>query len=141
LAAVAGTGGGKEFLGFPIPAAAGLISSLTLFLLWLEEKGISVGRWGFVLPAIMVLLSLMMVSEVRYPTFKSLDFRARRTFTKMVVIVLLVACLVILWEKIIQIVLPVLFTAYLVYGFIRPRISRKVRDEIEEEAEETEDGP
>src|SRR5207249_11028183 len=33
LATIAGTGGGKEFLGFPIPAAAGLVSSLTLFLL------------------------------------------------------------------------------------------------------------
>jgi len=140
LAAIAGTGGGKEFLGFPIPAAAGLVSSLTLFLLWLEEQGVSVGKWGFVLPAIMVFLSLMMVSEVRYPTFKSLDFRAKRTFTKMVIIVLLVACLVILWEKILQIALPVLFTVYLLYGFVRPRISRKVRDEIEEE-EENDDEP
>ena len=140
LAAMAGTGGGKEFLGFPIPAAAGLVSSLTLFLLWVEEKGFSVGKWGFLLPAIMVFLSLMMVSEVKYPTFKSLDFRAKRSFTKMVVIVLLVACVVILWERIKHFVLPILFTAYLVYGFIRPRISRKVRDEIEEE-EDTEDEP
>src|SRR5205807_3003265 len=93
LAAMAGTGGGKEFLGFPIPAAAGLVSSLTLFLLWVEEKGFSVGKWGFLLPAIMVFLSLMMVSEVKYPTFKTLDFRAKRTFTKMVVIVLLVVCI------------------------------------------------
>src|SRR5207244_1933968 len=30
LAAMSGTGGGKEFLGFPIPAAAGLVASLTL---------------------------------------------------------------------------------------------------------------
>ncbi len=140
LAAIAGTGGGKEFLGFPIPAAAGLVSSVTLFLLWLEEQGFSVGRWGFVLPAIMVLLSLMMVSEVRYPTFKSLDFRAKRTFLKMVITVLLVVCVVILWDRIVHILLPGLFTAYLIYGFIRPRISRKVRDEIEEE-DESEDEP
>src|SRR5438093_4303922 len=139
LATIAGTGGGKEFLGFPIPAAAGLVSSLTLFLLWLEERQVPVGKWGFVLPAIMVFLSLMMVSEVRYPTFKSLDFRAKRTFTKMVIIVLLVACLMILWEKILHIVLPILFTVYLVYGFVRPRISRKVREEIEEEEEEEND--
>jgi CDP-diacylglycerol--serine O-phosphatidyltransferase len=139
LAAISGTGGGKEFLGFPIPAAAGLVSSLTLFLLWLEDNGSPIGKWGFVLPAIMVFLSLMMVSEVKYPTFKSLDFRAKRTFTKMVVIVLLVACLVLLWEKILQIILPILFTVYLVYGFIRPRISRKVRDEIEEEEESEDD--
>jgi CDP-diacylglycerol--serine O-phosphatidyltransferase len=136
LATIAGTGGGKEFLGFPIPAAAGLVSSLTLFLLWLEDREVGVGKWGFVLPAIMVFLALMMVSEVRYPTFKSLDFRAKRTFTKMVIIVLMVACLVILWDKILQIALPVLFTVYLIYGFIRPRISRKVREEIEEEEEE-----
>src|SRR5580693_5986811 len=30
LAAMAGSGGGKEFLGFPIPSAAGLVASLTL---------------------------------------------------------------------------------------------------------------
>jgi hypothetical protein len=29
----------------------------------------------------------------------------------------------------------------LVYGFIRPRISRKMRQEIEEEEEEEEEGP
>src|SRR5215207_11778098 len=38
LAAQAGTGGGKDFLGFPIPAAAGLVSSLTLFMMWWDEK-------------------------------------------------------------------------------------------------------
>src|SRR5881409_3610316 len=38
LAAQAGTGGGKEFLGFPIPAAAGLVASLTLFMMWWNEK-------------------------------------------------------------------------------------------------------
>jgi len=141
LAAIAGTGGGREFLGFPIPAAAGLVSSLTLFLLWLDETGHSAGKWGFVLPAIMVFLSLMMVSEVRYPTFKSLDFRAQRSFKKIVIIVLLVVCLAILWEKIFHIVLPALFTAYLVYGFIRPRISRKVREEIEEEEENDDEPP
>ena len=38
--------------------------------------------------------------------------------------------------------LPVFFTAYLVYGFIRPRISRKMRHEIEEEEDEEEEaGP
>src|ERR1700761_7370539 len=33
LAAMAGGGGGKEFLGFPIPAAAGLGASLTFFMM------------------------------------------------------------------------------------------------------------
>jgi hypothetical protein len=37
---------------------------------------------------------------------------------------------------ILPVVLPIIFTLYLLYGFIRPRISRKVRHEIEEEDEE-----
>ena len=136
LAAMAGTGGGKEFLGFPIPAAAGLVTSLTLFMLWLDERGFAESKWRYALPGIMVFLSLMMVSEVKYPTFKSLDFRAKRTFPKMVLIVVLIGFVVILWDKILPLALPVLFTAYLVYGFIRPRISRKIRHEIEEEEED-----
>src|SRR5687767_13053659 len=43
LAATSGTGGGKEFLGFPIPMAAGLVASLTLFLLWLDPQGVTEG--------------------------------------------------------------------------------------------------
>ena len=38
LASMSGTGGGKEFLGFPIPSAAGLVASLTLLMIWLQEK-------------------------------------------------------------------------------------------------------
>jgi CDP-diacylglycerol--serine O-phosphatidyltransferase len=33
-------------------------------------------------------------------------------------------------------VLPVVFISYLVYGFVRPRISRAIRKEIEEEGED-----
>jgi CDP-diacylglycerol--serine O-phosphatidyltransferase len=138
LAAMAGTGGGKEFLGFPIPAAAGLVASITYFILWLQEREFAAGGWRYVLPAIMVFLSLMMVSEVKYPTFKSLDFKAKRTFSKMVVIVVLIGFVVILREKILPVVLPLFFISYLIYGFIRPRISRKMRQEIEEEDDDEE---
>jgi CDP-diacylglycerol--serine O-phosphatidyltransferase len=139
LATQAGTGGGKDFLGFPIPMAAGLVASVTLFLLWADEHGFTKfteSSWRYVLPVIMVFLSLMMVSQVKYPTFKSLDFRATRTFTKMVVIVLVVGFFALMWDKILQFVLPCFFTAYLMYGFVRPRISRKIRHDIEDEEEE-----
>ena len=43
LAAMAGTGGGKEFLGFPIPAAAGLVASITYFILWMQEREFAAG--------------------------------------------------------------------------------------------------
>ena len=41
-------------------------------------------------------------------------------------------------EKVLIYVLPLFFTAYLVYGFVRPYISRKMRHEIEEQDEEDE---
>src|SRR5580700_783663 len=115
LASMSGTGGGKEFLGFPIPSAAGLVASL---------------------PPLMLFLSWMMVSNVKYPTFKTLDLKATRTFTKTLAGILLVGAILVLQQNILIFVLPVFFTAYLVYGFIRPRISHQMRREIEEEDED-----
>jgi len=138
LSAMSGGGGGKEFLGFPIPAAAGLVASVTLFLMWGErtEADFRSPPWNFILPGLMVFLSLMMVSEVKYPSFKTLDLKARRTFPKMVVTMIFIGFLVILRGYILPIILPLIFTLYLLYGFVRPRISHKVRHEIEEEEDE-----
>jgi CDP-diacylglycerol--serine O-phosphatidyltransferase len=143
LAAMPASGGGKEFLGFPIPSAAGLVASVTLFLMWGEkaEANFTTGLWRYILPGLMLFLSFMMVSEVKYPSFKTLDFRARRTFTKLVFTVIFVGCLFLNWQKLLPVVLPVVFTAYLLYGFVRPRISRKVREDIEEETDDDEHPP
>lgn len=129
----------KDFLGFPIPSAAGLVASLTLFMIWWLKKEFATDWWRYLLPVLMLFLSWMMVSNVRYPSFKTLDLRATRTFTKTLVAILFLGSILIFREKILVFVLPVFFTAYLIYGFIRPRISRKIRHEIEEEEEE--EGP
>ena len=140
VAALSGGGGGREFMGFPIPAAAGLVASLTLFLMWEDQsdRDLSHAPWSFILPGLLLFLSFMMVSEVKYPSFKSLGLRTRRTFPKMVVTILFIGGLVVLRERILPIVLPLIFTLYLLYGFVRPQISRKVRHEIEEEEEDEE---
>ena len=137
LSALPETKASKDFLGFPIPSAAALVASLTLLMLWMDEKGWlderfarSKARW--LLPAIMLFLSWMMVSEVRYPSFKSLDLRSTSTFAKTLIAILFVGSIVVLQKKLLVFVLPVLFTAYLVYGFVRPHISRQLRAEIEE---------
>jgi len=132
-------GHSKDFLGFPIPSAAGLVASLTLFMIWWDEKDFATGYLHYCLPVLLLFLSWMMVSDVKYPSFKTLDLRATRTFTKTLVAVMFLGSILIFREKILVFVLPVFFTAYLLYGFIRPRISRKMRQEIEEEEEE--DGP
>ena len=129
-------GGGKDFLGFPIPSAAALVASLTLLMMWIDEKDFPVGYLRYVLPVLMLFLSWMMVSHVRYPSFKSLDLRATRTFTKTLVAILFVGCVLVLREKILVFVLPAFFTLYLIYGFVRPRLSRAWRREIEEDDED-----
>lgn len=141
LAAMAGNGGGREFLGFPIPSAAGLVASLTYFMIWWDEKDFNRGTLRYILPALLLFLSWMMVSEVKYPTFKSLDLRATRTFTKTLVAILFLVSVVIFKEKILTFALPLFFTAYLIYGFVRPHISRQMRREIEEEEGEGDDSP
>ena len=133
LATMAGTGGGKEFLGYPIPSAAGLVASLTLLVIHLNEKEKTLGPWKFLPAVVLVFLSAMMVSTVKYPTFKSLGLRSTTTFLKVIVAALFLGCLIVLREKILYYVLPLFFTGYLLYGFVRPRLSRAWRREIEEE--------
>ena len=144
LAAQAGTGGGKDFLGFPIPAAAGLVASLTLLLMWMGDSGwlderFNKSAWRYALPVLLLFLSWMMVSEVKYPTFKTLDLKSTGTFTKTLIAGLVIGSLVIFKLRLLIIVLPLLFTAYLIYGFIRPHVSRSFRQQIEDKEDDDDD--
>ena len=127
----------KSFTGFPIPAAAGLIASITLFLLWLAEGEHQLGKWKFVLPPLMLFLSFMMFSRVQYPSFKAVNWRTKRSIPRFLAIVAILTFTVMNYEW-----MPaVLFLAYLLYGFLRPWLSREWRREIEEEiGEEPLDG-
>lgn len=136
LSSMNASGGGKDFLGFPIPSAAGLVASLTLFIIKLNENEKSLGHWRYLLAVVLVFLSAMMVSQVRYPSFKSLGLRSSSTFLKTISGCLFLGLLLVLREKIIYYVLPLFFTGYLLYGFVRPHISRAWRHEIEEEEDE-----
>lgn len=138
LAAMNLPGSGKDFLGFPIPSAAGLVSSLTLLIIHFNEKEKDLGVWKYVIAGVLVFLSAMMVSTVKYPSFKGLGLRSTSTFWKMIGAALFIGAIMILQEKILYYVLPVFFTAYLIYGFVRPSLSRAWRREIEEEDDESE---
>jgi CDP-diacylglycerol--serine O-phosphatidyltransferase len=121
----------NEFIGFPIPAAAGLIASLTLFMLWLEEGERTIGRWKFALPALLLFLSFMMFSHVRYPSFKGLSWRTQRSLPRflLIIVILVFAAMNYEWMP------ALLFVGFLLYGFIRPLLSRPLRAEIEDEQE------
>src|SRR5215471_12784697 len=126
----------KDFLGFPIPSAAALVSSLTLLIIQLNEKDKSLGPWKYLIAVVLLFLSAMMVRTVKYTSFKSLGLRSTSTFMKAIVAALFIGSLLVLWDYILFYVVPAFFTLYLLYGFIRPRISRRMRREIEEEEDD-----
>ncbi|WP_009962661.1 CDP-diacylglycerol--serine O-phosphatidyltransferase [Verrucomicrobium spinosum] len=132
LAAMPHQGGSTHFRGCPIPVAAGVIVSLTLFLLWLDGSNREIGRWRYALPVLMLILSYLMVSNVEYPSFKAVNFRTRRSFHWVLVSILVLFFTVRYWQW-----MPmVLFVSYLAYGLVRPWISRRWRQQLEEEDEE-----
>jgi len=122
----------REFVGFPIPAAAGLIASLTLFMLWLEEGERTIGKWKFALPALLLFLSFMMFSHVKYPSFKGVNWRTQRSLPRFLLIIVVLAFAGLNYEW-----MPaLLFVGFLLYGFIRPLLSLALRKEIEDEESE-----
>ncbi len=128
----------RNFTGFPIPAAAGVISSITLLMLsqYQREQDLAAGIGGIVLAALMVFLSFMMFSKFEYPSFKGLNWRTQFSLPKFLGVVVLLGLTIVYYQW-----MPsVLFVSYLLYGFLRPFLSRAWRREIEEEDEDAE-GP
>ena len=125
--------GTKNFTGFPVPAAAGLIASITLVIIPQYERqadlpiAIAIG-----LATLMVFLSLLMVSNFEYPSFKGLNLRTQFSPAKFVAALFVFGMAIVYYEW-----MPaVIFGSYLLYGFTRPFLSRAMRKEIEEEEED-----
>jgi CDP-diacylglycerol--serine O-phosphatidyltransferase len=130
--------GTRNFTGFPIPAAAGLISSLTLLMLsqYQRESDLAAGYGGIALAVLMVFLSFMMFSKFEYPSFKGFNWRTQFSLPKFVGVVVLLGLNIIYYQW-----MPaVMFVSYLLYGFLRPFLSRAWRREIEEDDEEESPG-
>jgi CDP-diacylglycerol--serine O-phosphatidyltransferase len=123
-----------EFIGFPIPSAAALVVSVTMLMMWLAGHERELGQSRFVLPALMLLLSFLMVSNVRYPTFKYIDWTPQRSVAVFAAAVA-VALGIVLFK---EVMFAVLFVTYLLYGLVRPWVSKRWRHEIEADEEDEE---
>jgi CDP-diacylglycerol--serine O-phosphatidyltransferase len=67
---------GRYFVGQPIPAAAGQIAAVVHFIP--EPRADRVD--ATLALVVVIVLSFLMVSTLRYHSFKSLDLRARRSY-------------------------------------------------------------
>jgi CDP-diacylglycerol--serine O-phosphatidyltransferase len=77
----------KDFVGLPVPAAAGTVAALMLFLLNLLEHDKSLQMLALGLPALLLLVAMLMVSTVRYPSGKQIDLRTKTNLTTLVIYV------------------------------------------------------
>jgi CDP-diacylglycerol--serine O-phosphatidyltransferase len=85
----------RYFVGLPIPASAVVIAAIIFF-----HPGEISNRWFAISFALVVyLLSFLMVSKIRYKSFKDLNFKDRKSYSY-ILLLLLIFCLIALKPKI-----------------------------------------
>lgn len=121
----------NDFRGIPIPMAAGFIASVTFLLIFFSknDRSTDLGYWNWVLAGAMLALSVLMISNLRYPSFKKVDFRTRGTLWGILVGALIIVLL--LNEETRWYTPTAIFSLYLLYGLIRPLLSKQWRREFE----------
>lgn len=110
----------KDFIGLPVPAAAGTVAALVLFLLNMAANDRELQLWAMVLPPLLLLIALMMVSEIRYPSGKQIDFETKTKLPTF--ILLLIAFVAVIAFK--EVGMLVVMLSYIFFGLfraIRPR--------------------
>jgi CDP-diacylglycerol--serine O-phosphatidyltransferase len=99
----------RYFRGLPIPAAAGLITATFFLLHRLGERGETKHLFLLLLT---YMLAFLMVSNIRYPSFKNLELLKRKPFSTLVASILVIV--VVVAEP--GIILFVIAASYLLLG-------------------------
>jgi len=103
----------KDFVGLPIPAAAGTVASLVLLLLNMSANARELRELTLALPLLMILVSFLMVSTVRYPSFKQINWETKIRFRTFVGVLIVVGLAIKLR---LEVTLFFLFLSYISYG-------------------------
>ena len=113
-----GAGTRRYFIGLPIPAAAGVLAA---FVHWGKDP-LSEWAYGVLWLGTIAVLALLMVSRIRYYSFKAFDLRRRRPHVTIIIMGLILWAIWAFSE-------PVLLTIALTYGLSGPlgRISSRFR--------------
>lgn len=111
-----------DFRGIPIPMAAGFVASLTFIMISFAENDRSLGWWSYVLAVMILGISLLMVSNVRYPSFKKIDLKTRANVWTLLGFAFVLALVV----KFTVYAPTVIFVVYLVLPLFRNRGEKKL---------------
>ena len=101
---------GKYFTGLAIPAAAGVVASMVIFDHYIVRVGAEVKPMAVLI--VTLVLSFLMVSTIKYRSFKDLKFRGRQHITYLVWGILALV-LVAAWP---EVMLFVIFAGYALLG-------------------------
>jgi CDP-diacylglycerol--serine O-phosphatidyltransferase len=67
----------KDFVGLPVPTAAATVAATVLCLIRLGEMERSLKNAAFGLPVLLLLISFLMMSTIRFPSGKNLGMQTR----------------------------------------------------------------
>ena len=99
---------GRYFIGLPIPMAAAQIAALVHF----DPEPITLKTQALLVIPLVLTLALLMVSTLRYHSFKGFDLRKRRSYVTLLWIIILLLPIVLFPEY----ALLVLATSYALSG-------------------------
>ena len=102
----------KDFMGLPIPAAAGTVATLVLLLLNMSANARELRQMTLALPMILVLVSFLMVSTVRYPSFKQINWETKTRFRTFIGVFIAV---IVIW-RLQEVAFFFIFLTYITYG-------------------------
>lgn len=102
--------GTKDFLGLPVPAAAGMVASLVLVYTSFDVQSLEL-----LMPILMLAIAILMISNIPYPSFKTVDWH---TSTRFRTFILLIFCLGVAFVFK-ELFFAILFLGYITYGPIR----------------------
>jgi CDP-diacylglycerol--serine O-phosphatidyltransferase len=105
----------KDFIGLPVPAAASTVGSLVIFLLHLLESDRTLKSWALTLPCLMLLVAILMVSTVRYPSGKNIDLQTK-THLRPFILILIVVGLTVFYK---EVAVLGICLCYIFYGLFR----------------------
>ncbi len=111
----------KNFIGLPVPAAAGTIASLVFFLNSHELQRLSI-----ILPVLMLLIAYLMVSSIHYPSFKEIDWNTKARF-RTFILIFAIGVMLFLWRENGLVLLFLGYIFYGIYGHIKRRSIRMER--------------
>jgi len=99
-----------DFLGLPVPAAAGMVSSIVMVL-----NRFDLPAGALFLPILLILIAILMVSSIRYPSLKTIGTHTKVHIRGFIFLLLLITAIFLFH----YLAIAAVFLGYIFYGLGR----------------------